>query len=494
MVTLKKQGLGGVSLRSKGVVSLAVVVAYVALVAVLVISERENSLAMVNELESVHRQEEKMVQLNMLVANALISANDSYYASEHELSGRPVFLALAPLETLLGATTKRYDVLEPHLTKLRNLTRQLQVSPSKNAMAELRGALHYLVYESDKITKELRGNRERILAGYHRAHDKVTLETLFFVFFGVVLLGAVMTIFFARLTWDIRRVGGRAMAIVKGYRGSSLKVTRGDEVGELMSAINHMQSELRDRERLLEVSRQQQFHQEKMAAVGTLAAAVAHEINNPIMAISGIAQAMVEHHSHCPQCEAFSDDCRPEVILEQARRVSLITRQIAEFSTPQPLDPQLTDLNSLVKNTCNFVRFDKRFRRIDLQVDLDSQIMPVTVVGDHITQIVINLLVNAADSLENVNDRKQEIRVATAMTNTETVEMVVADNGAGMDEETLKHACDEFFTTKPPGKGSGLGLFLCTALARKNEAVLSIDSELNRGTTVRLAMPAAPNE
>lgn len=480
---------GRLSLRFKGVISLFVVVAYVGIVAVLVTSEREHLLNIVQDLEQIHRQEEELVQVRMLLARAIMTANESYYAPQTEMAAKQLLLETAPLENLLATVSLRYPETRQSFHRLQRIAREIAEQPTRGVLAELRAELHRIVVQFDALANALRIRKEKILSTYQVTHDKVTLQTLSFVFLGIVVFGAVVTIFFTRLTWDIRRAAARAMAVVKGYRGRPLEVTRGDEIGGLMEAINRMQRELRERETRLEMSRQQQLHKEKMAAVGSLASTIAHEINNPIMAIAGVAQAIAERcpkGSDNPVCSA---DCHPELILEHTRRIAQITRQIAEFSLPQSAEPQLVDMNGLIRNTCNFIRFDKRFQRIDIKLDLDNQLPAAFAVADHLTQVMINVLVNAADALEAVVGRRPEVRVMTRRRG-ERLEIAVVDNGEGMDSETLKQACDEFFTTKSRGKGSGLGLFLCKTLVEQDHGELSIQSEPGVGTQVIISFPA----
>lgn len=485
---------GRLSLRVKGVLSLVVVVAYVGAMTTIVTQERLKLPSIVKDLERVHKLEEQMVQVNMQVSRAIMAASDAYFIERGDIRTRQLFMELTPLDPLLANVAKHHAPLTSHQEQLARLTRDLAHQPSKAVLDAMRGSLHRLVQDLNEYTQALRNEKQRLLANYQLVHDKITLETMFFLFLGVVVVGAVMTIFFTRLTWDIRRVGLRAMAIVKGYRGSTLEVTRGDEVGGLMQAINQMQSELRERERQLELSRQQQFHQEKMAAVGSLAAAVAHEINNPIMAISGLAQVMLDQRPVDQGCADRGVECQegiPKMILEQAKRIATITRHISEFATPHSPEPQLVDLNAIVRNTSNFVRFDQRYRRIDLQVNEDRQLGAVVAVTDHVTQILINLMINAADALEGIESRSPRVVITTTQLPGE-VEVVVEDNGCGMSAETLAHACDEFYTTKPRGKGSGLGLFLSKNLLAQNAAKLVIESTQNVGTRVVMRFPDAP--
>lgn len=476
---------GRLSLRIKGILSLAVVVAYVVIMGAVLSSERHQLLTMVNDLESVHRKEEQMVQANMLLARAVLTANETYYSAEPTGATRQLFFEVSPLSSVLVGLSKEHPALAQPFDGLQTLLRELAHRPSREAFAQLRVALHGLVVELDSITKDLRTRKERLLGAYHETHDRITLETLFFLFLGIVVVGAAITIFFTRLTWDIRRVGARAVAVVKGYRGRPLEVTRGDEIGDLMVAINQMQDELRNREKQIELSRQQQFHHEKMAAVGSIAAAVAHEINNPIMAIEGVARSMLA--SREDEGIAKCAECHPQIILDQTRRIAQITRQVSEFSVPQAGTPEWIDINAIVANTCAFIRFDRRYRSIDMQVHLDPSLPAIVGVADHITQVLINLLVNAADALEDQRGERI-VRVSTRQRGA-TLEVAVSDNGPGMSEQVKARAFEEFFTTKPRGKGSGLGLFLCKTLVEQDGGTIAVESQTGTGTTILLQYP-----
>jgi signal transduction histidine kinase len=267
-----------------------------------------------------------------------------------------------------------------------------------------------------------------------------------------------------------------------------VEVTREDEVGDLMEAVNRMQTELRHWEQQLEIAREQRFHKEKMAAIGSLAAAVAHEINNPIAAIAGIARSLKDSGRN-----AQGDGPDPtDLILEQAKRITTISRQIAELTAPHPPEHELLDLNSLVRNTCSFIGYDKRFRNIALTLELDSQIPAIEAVADHLTQVLMNLLINAADALEELQERKPAICVATQAAQGELL-LTVTDNGKGMDSAVLAHAFEESYTTKPPDKGRGLGLFLCKSLLESGGSHIELESEPGKGTTARIRLTLAPH-
>ena len=266
-------------------------------------------------------------------------------------------------------------------------------------------------------------------------------------------------------------------------------MTRHDELGLLMEAINRMQFELRQHEMQMELVRQQRFYKEKMVAVGSLAAVVAHEINNPLSAIVGAARLMSElRNTDGNDADQYIQQA--EVILAQAKRVMNITRQISEFSMPQSAAPEaeLLDLNNLIRSTAKFISFDRRFSSIDMVLNLDQQLPAVYGVGDHLTQVVMNLLINAADAAEGRTDPKPRIVISTSHSDKNVV-LTVTDNGTGMDKLTLNRVFEEYFTTKPVGKGSGIGMAVSKSLIESGGGAINIESELGIGTTVTIQLP-----
>lgn len=477
----------GMTLRIKGVIAFLSLVAYVLIVATIINNDRVQLLALVGQLESVHRNEEQLIQINMSVARAILTVNENFANDDLTGSSMPIVIELEAVAAALGTLQGQHPRLVILAHSLEALAADLSKNPARGVLAVARSTLHDLVGELDEITERERRLKLRLLDDYRGTHERVSLEGTALSLVGMLVLGAVTTLFFSRLTIDIGRLEARAREVVRGYRGDPLEITRGDEIGGLMQAVNAMQSDLRAREVQLELSRQQHFHREKMAAIGSLAAAVAHEINNPIQAIAGVAQSIreVRNSHHCPNTGVV---CRPELILEQAQRVSNITRQIADFSVPRSQEPTLTDVNGLVRSTCSLVAYDKRFRGVTVTTALAPELPAIRVVGDHVTQVLMNLLINAADALEAVEGRDRAILISTTPIEG-GIRIVVSDTGSGMDRSTLDHAFDEFYTTKPVGKGSGLGLALCKQIVEAAGGAIRIESEVGSGTRVEIDLP-----
>ena len=524
----RPQPLQGMSLRTKGVWVLFMFQIYTLAAGFILGVERNTLYSDVQKLEAVHAEEGDQFGLNMLVTRAILVVNDNYYSADLkttaglEAAARSVSVQVEAVLTGLGKVMKNNPELFDSVVALQinlggltgtGLGKMVEANPDlfvgvtkpqatpmwltktikpmdREIIAEVRTNLHKLVFDLDQVTKLIRSRKHMLLEQYRATFDRLSLVWSLTAAVGIVFLGGLVMVFVSRLAVDVRRVQDRALEIIEGYRGQPLKVTRHDELGSLMAAINKMQLELRQNEVQMERIRQQRFHKEKMAAVGSIAAVVAHEINNPLSAIVGAAQAMLDQRSaHGDR----RDHSQSQVIFEQARRVMNITRQISEFSTPQSTEQQLLDLNNLIRNTVRFISFDRRFSTIDMGLNLDPDLPAIRAVGDHVTQIVMNLLVNSADAMEGRSGSKARIDVSTHVQDGYAV-VTVSDNGTGMDKSTLGRIFEEFFTTKPPGKGSGIGMAVSKSLVESDGGMISVESEPGAGTTVMVRLPIATDD
>lgn len=456
------------SLRGKGMLAVAALLLYFIVGSLVVESQRARLSDTVEELERAHAEEDRMAWVNNSLAQAIIATNERYY----RVAGRDFADVTVSAETVrdgMAALVPQYPYLAPVVARVAALIGGLPVAAEREALLDLREALHEAAAVMDRATLQVRARRGELNALYRARFDQVSMISMGMSLAGMLVFGAALLLFLTRLGRDLKRLQERALAVVKGYRGPALAVTREDEIGALMRSVNHMQQELIEREVQVEMARAQEFHREKMAAVGALAAQVAHEINNPIAVITGLAEARGER-----------------AIAEQARRVAAITRQIAEMSSPQAAERQLTDVNSLVENACAFTRYDARLRKVALELTLDRALPAVDVVGDHLTQVLMNLIINAADAIAEAGVPGC-IGVATRLEGG-AVLLTVTDNGSGMDARTRACAFDDFFTTKPKGKGCGIGLALSRRLLRQAGGDITLESQPGQGTRVSVRL------
>lgn len=475
------------TLRRLGFWTVIALGAYFVLVSLIIAFERDIMLSSVSRLQEVHEREERLVALNVAISRTILAINEHYFSPDVVEAAKVVILEVEAILPGLKRLQVPYPMLEADLTVLRATIDELATNPARGTIADLRSIVHRVVIELDVITADVHAQKQRTVDRYQQTFNRVTLEWVLLGVVGFAIVAGLIMLFFRRLAFDIDRVRERAVAIVRGYRDHPLEHQRSDELGALMDAVNEMQGELGRRESEIELARQQQFHKEKMAAVGSLAAAVAHEINNPMSAIVGVAQAMDEQ-CRDESCRHFGAECHPGMILDQARRVMVITRRISEFSVPQSQEPELLDLNGLLRSTCNFVAFDRRFRLLELDTRFDPELPAICAIADHLVQVAMNLLINAADALQDKVDPKPRIEVQTSRVS-DVVIIRFIDNGTGIEPRYMDLVFNEHFTTKGKGRGSGLGLAVCRSLIRDAGGDITIVSESGVGTTVSVTLP-----
>jgi two-component system NtrC family sensor kinase len=225
------------------------------------------------------------------------------------------------------------------------------------------------------------------------------------------------------------------------------------------------------------------MHAEKMAAVGQLVSGVAHEVNNPLTAILGFTDLLMEN----PELpESARRDLR--VILQEAQRTKQIVQNLLSFARQMPPQRQLVQLNSILQRTVHLRSYDFISHGIQVVERLDESLPAV--VGDthQLQQVFLNILNNAYDAVrETARAARIEIRSARAST---FVEISFRDNGMGIaDPERI---FDPFFTTKDIGKGTGLGLSICYGIVREHGGEIVCHNNLDsEGATFVVRLPAA---
>jgi signal transduction histidine kinase len=219
---------------------------------------------------------------------------------------------------------------------------------------------------------------------------------------------------------------------------------------------------------------------EKLATVGTLAAGVAHEINNPLGAVLVNAQLLRQ--------ELVEEDQRESVDLIErgARRCQEIVQALLSYARPAQADRQAIELGSLVRDTLGAAANQPRLAGLDLGAELSD--VPL-VFGDagELRHLLNQLLFNAVDAVAERPDGSPVVRVRVFEAS-DGVVLEVADNGIGMTPEVVRRVFDPFFTTKAVGAGKGLGLSLCRRIAEKHGGTIGVSSEPGQGTRVRVVL------
>lgn len=248
---------------------------------------------------------------------------------------------------------------------------------------------------------------------------------------------------------------------------------------------------------LRDVSRQRQFEEEfrqaqKMEAVGRLAGGIAHDFNNLLTVIGASSDFLL--HDLRDQASSLSADVRE--IKAATNRAASLTRQLLAFSRRQLVQPQMLDLNAVVREMETMLR---RLigENMTLSTEYDEDIGLVKLDRGQLEQIVVNLVVNARDAMPGGGTVRVCTGTAVADANGipgECVTLSVADSGVGMDEQTRERIFEPFFTTKEQGKGTGLGLSTVYGIVKASGGEIEVQSDLNEGTEFQLRFPRKDDE
>jgi PAS domain S-box-containing protein len=223
---------------------------------------------------------------------------------------------------------------------------------------------------------------------------------------------------------------------------------------------------------------------ERLAAAGTFASGVAHEVNNPLASISSLVQSLLPGESDSERATTL------RTILSQITRIATTLKDLVNFARPAPPERKPLDLNEMVSETLRLVAYNHRFDGIRIEPSLASDLKQPYADHNGIQQVLLNLLFNAADAMPSGNGM---IRLITENTRTQQGEgrvlIRVVDNGCGIEPDNLERVFDPFFTTKPAGAGVGLGLSLCQSIVLTNQGTIRVESKVGHGTTVTICLP-----
>ena len=231
---------------------------------------------------------------------------------------------------------------------------------------------------------------------------------------------------------------------------------------------------------------------DRMVSVGTLAAGIAHEINNPLSYVIANLETMAEELRH-PRAETGGSIGDLEAMLRDARdgaeRVHKIVRGLRTFSRHDEEKRVVMDVRPAVETAISMAWNEIKHRA--RLVKEFGPTPPIEADEARFGQVLVNLLVNAAHAIAEGHAETNEIRIATSTDDTGRAVVSVTDTGCGMSEELLARIFEPFFTTKPVGVGTGLGLSICHNIVTALGGTISARSEVGSGTTMRLELPPA---
>ncbi len=220
---------------------------------------------------------------------------------------------------------------------------------------------------------------------------------------------------------------------------------------------------------------------EKLAGIGSFAAGIAHDINNPLQLILGLAENLAEERDLTSVHEQARD------IIEAVKRASAICRDLTRYSRrASPHEDVLVSVNGKLDEALKIARYASSFH----DIEMIKHYQPGAAVKgnpDELLHVLVNLITNAVHAMERVGGT---LTLETTVLDGQ-VDVRISDTGCGIAQDKIPEIFEPFFTTKAPGKGTGLGLYNVKSIVNKMQGVIAVDSQIDKGTTFTLTFPNA---
>ncbi len=358
-------------------------------------------------------------------------------------------------------------------------------------MMELRvektGALWWSFYRRFILTAPLR-QEEEVLGGVQLSFSLadvtdrlvvfrrlvfilVLVDSLVLVAFGSFLLSRVVVNPLKRLVEITQRIRG-------GRLNQRAEVEYENEIGELATSFNQMVEQLAEKQRnlkktikKLKETQKELVRSEKLAVVGRLAAGVAHEIGNPLTSILGHADILLRKMKNDTVLLDLVERMKGEM-----ERIHRIIKDLLQFSKPPSFQITDIDVNRIIQDSLDLVTVQKGFKGITIDLSLQDGLPPAGGNSDQLQQVVVNLLMNAADAMAHGGS----LSIRT-WEEDDWIIISVKDTGEGIPSEDLDKVFDPFYTTKSPEKGTGLGLSICVKIIEDFRGKIKVVSERGEG-------------
>ena len=268
--------------------------------------------------------------------------------------------------------------------------------------------------------------------------------------------------------------------IAKGNFDVNVEINSRDEIGQLSTSFNDMADELKERERSLKSAQLALVQSEKMAAVGTLSAGLAHEVKNPLSAVLGYAQLSKRKLSQPDVIKEHLD-----TIESETRRCNEIIGNLMQFSRQEKGEFEDININSVVEKSVDIVDHQLGLKNVHISKSLGEDIPQIIGNANQLQQVLMNLAINAQQAMEPGGGK---VDVETSC-DSEYVYIAVSDNGPGIPEDVADKIFEPFYTTKKAGEGTGLGLSVTYGIIHDHKGDIRVEKSDSGGARFVIQLP-----
>jgi nitrogen-specific signal transduction histidine kinase len=261
---------------------------------------------------------------------------------------------------------------------------------------------------------------------------------------------------------------------------------------DLAAELERTRQELHETAEQLRMAQAQLVQAGRLSALGQLVAGIAHEMNNPLSSVIGYAQLLHQQVVRRPELAEQAKDLLPDIgsILAEASRAARIVRNLLLFARRQTSAHAVQDLEFLCDQVVELRAHDLRLNGVEITTSFGPELPAIFADGSQIQQLLLNLVLNAEQALLHSPVRRIDV-IVSAEPDCGAVLMEVRDSGEGISRDSLGRVFEPFYTTRPTGEGSGLGLSIAAAIARSHGGQIWAASEAFVRTSFFVRLPAA---
>lgn len=374
----------------------------------------------------------------------------------------------------IDAMVRHIDLYAGLLDRLSKLKSSLPNTPSplvETIEGELREHGATMITSAEKLINKERQSVNAMIYMSKRV-------PLFFLLVLLVLMVYLANFIARQMMQPLRTLMDATQRISEGDMTTPITPTRRyrDEFTELSLAMNHMMHQLT-------LHQEQLIKAHKLKAVGTLTAGVAHELNNPINNIMLTASMLQEDYPDLDETERLD---MVNDLVEQAERSQRIIRNLLEFARERELTTHLYPVKDLIEETLQLVSNQLKLSKVKVARRLAPNLSPVSGDKQQLTQVFLNLILNAIDAMPGGGTLTIE---TTPADEKDYLKANFTDTGTGIPPHVQSHIFDPFFTTKSQGKGTGLGLSVSLEIVRKHGGDIRLCSQVDQGSTFSVLLP-----
>ena len=388
------------------------------------------------------------------------------------MESNPVAIAIREVLTAIRQRKRVDEILEMVLTYSSDLARAahgsivtIDYKARKLVITSTRGANWTLEKQMHRLSLGEGLTGHVALTGKPYLCNETRVDPNYFALFDHVRSELVVPIIVEDRVWGLINLDGLRPDAFDEFTLSNVML-----MAELASFAIKSRIDLTEQDRL----QRHLIQSEKLASLGETIAGIAHEINNPMTSILSHAQLLTLHRG------GPADEASIGVIVQEAKRTADLVKNLLAFSRKESKQREVVNANDLIRQAVNLKRYQLRVNNIQLVVDPNDEVLPVSVTAQQMQQVLLNLLNNAEQAIAK-SGQPGVIRVGAARKG-ERIVLNVTDNGSGIPAHVLPNIFDPFFTTKKLGEGTGLGLSIAHTLIENHGG--SIYARSSPGNTV----------